>query len=353
MVTPGLLNRRAALFEQLATMIAAGTPLIRALEMASRNRSAGLPRKVLQELTYHLREGHTFADAMQFVSGQKRGTDGRFQGGGKFYWLSEFDIALLSAGEQSGRLDATLKLLAQYYAARAKMISDTIGGSIITIVTLHVFLIIFPVPLLVSFVMAFVNNQYSECLPFLIEKVCVFGVLYFLVWFSAYAGQANRNQSWRAFLEDIFGCVPLLRTGLKYLAVARLAMALDALLSAGVPVIKSWNLAAAACGSPHLKREILKWSPELEKAMTPAEMVARIRYFPDLFVELYQSGEISGRLDESLIHLYNYFQQEGFRKLQAFSRVVMFTVYFAIAIIVGYYIIGFWVGYYHNLFNSI
>ncbi|MDR3668894.1 MAG: hypothetical protein P4L35_18835, partial [Ignavibacteriaceae bacterium] len=65
-------------------------------------------------------------------------------------------------------------------------------------------------------------------------------------------------------MESVFSIVPLLRTAVKYLAVARLAMALDALLSAGVPVVRSWELAASACGSPHLKREISKWIPELE-----------------------------------------------------------------------------------------
>src|ERR1039457_876727 len=124
MVTPGQLNRRAALFEQLAAMIAAGVPLTKALEMAAKNRSTGIPQKILQELTQHLQEGHTFSDAMQLVSGQKRGMDVSLKRSNKAYSLAEFDIALLSAGEESGRLDATFKLLARYYASRAKIRSE-------------------------------------------------------------------------------------------------------------------------------------------------------------------------------------------------------------------------------------
>ena len=352
MVTPGQLNRRAALFEQLAAMIAAGVPLTKALEMAAKNRSTGIPQKILQELTHHLQEGHTFSDAMQLVSGQKRGMDVSLKPGNKACWLSEFDTALLSAGEESGRLDATFKLLARYYASRAKIIHDTIAGSIITVVTLHVFLLVFPLGFLVAFVLGIVNNDFSKCLPFIVEKIVVFGALYGLAGSLSFAGQGNRGEGWRACVESVFGMIPLLRTAVKDLAVARIAMALDSLLSAGVPVVRSWELAASACGSPHLKREILKWTPQLEHGTTPADMVAQIRYFPDMFTQLYHSGEISGKMDETLQRLHTYFEEEGFRKLQAFCRIVNFIIYFSIAITIGIFVIRFYVGYFNTALNS-
>jgi type IV pilus assembly protein PilC len=129
-------------------------------------------------------------------------------------------------------------------------------------------------------------------------------------------------------------------------------MALDSLLSAGVPVVRSWELAASACGSPHLKREILKWTPQLEHGTTPADMVAQIRYFPDMFMQLYHSGEISGKMDETLQRLHTYFEEEGFRKLQAFCRIVNFIIYFSIAITIGIFVIRFYVGYFNTALNS-
>jgi type IV pilus assembly protein PilC len=362
MVTPGQLNRRAELFEQLAAMIAAGLPLTRALETAAKNRSIGVPRKVLLDITAHLQEGHTFTDAMQLASGQRRVVRDTGSSGGievaiapknKAYWLSDFDVALLSAGEESGRLDSSFRMLGRYYSSRARMIRETISGSMITAMTLHVFLLVFPIGLLQLFVLGIVNNQYSECLPFIIEKLVAFSLLYGGVWALAFAGQGNRSSSWRAVVESIFTVVPLLRSATKFLATARLAMALDALLSAGVPIIRSWELAAASCGSSHLKREILKRTPELEHGSTPGDMVSQIRYFPDMFVQLYQTGEISGKLDESLTRLHTYFEEEGFRKLRAFYRVVQFTIYFTIAILVAIFVIRFWLGYFNTLLNVI
>lgn len=358
MVTPGQLNRRAQLFEQLAAMIAAGVPLTKALEMAARNRSTGIPQRILQELTQHLQEGHTFADAMQLVSGQKRvvsggGIEVSLKPGKKAYALSEFDVALLSAGEESGRLDATFKMLARYYASRAKIINDTISGSIITIVTLHVFLIVFPIGFLTEFVKGIMYNDFSKCLPFLIEKAVVFGLLYAGVGSLAFAGQGNRGAGWRALVESIFSIVPVLRIAVKDLALARLAMALETLTNAGVPVVRSWELASAACGSPRLKREVLKWTPQLEHGTTPADMVAQIKYFPDMFTQLYQSGEISGKMDDTLIHLRTFYEEEGFRKLTSFRYIVTYVVYFGIAITVGVFIIRFWLNYFSTVLNAV
>ena len=58
-------------------------------------------------------------------------------------WLPEFDVALLSVGEESGRLDSSFKLLGRYYTSRAKIIRDTISGMIVTVMTLNVFLLDF------------------------------------------------------------------------------------------------------------------------------------------------------------------------------------------------------------------
>jgi type IV pilus assembly protein PilC len=346
MVTPGQLKRRAAFFEQLAAMIAAGVPLTKAMEMAVRNRSTGIPRKVLQQLTQHLQAGHTFTDAMQLVSGQKRSADVSPVRGHRSTWLSEFDTALLSAGEESGRLDLTFKTLARYYSARAKIIRDTINGLIVTIVTLHVFLLVFPINYLQAFALGLINNQYQQCRPFLLEKLLVFGVLYGVVGFLIFSMQANRGEVWRSVVEAILNFVPGLRTAVKYLAVARLSMSLDALLSAGVPVIRSWELSAVSCGSPHLKKEIFKWAPQLEVGTTPADMVAQIPYFPEMFAQQYQTGEISGKMDETLDRLHTYFEEEGIQKLQTFCRILNFTIYFTLAAVVAISVIRFYTGYF-------
>lgn len=337
MVTPGQLNRRAQLYDQLGSTIAAGVPLVKALEMASRNRSLRGSQKVILALIGHLREGHTFADSMKKVQG----------------WLPEFDVALLSVGEASGRLDVAFRQLARNYTARAKITRDTIKGLIVTVMTLNVFLLVFPLGYLIAFAWGIMDGDYARCIPFLIEKVVVYGGIYGAVFFLIFACQGNRSEGWRALVENIFMSVPLLRTAVKYLALARLATALDALLSAGVPVIKSWDLAAAASGSTRLKREIQAWTPQFENGVTPAEMVSQIRYFPEMFVNLYASAEVSGNHDETLQRLHVYFEEEGFNALQFFTRVMNGIIYGCITALIVFNIIRFWVTYYGAMIKSL
>ena len=335
-VTPGQINRRAQLYDQLGSMIAAGVPLVKALEMASRNNSLRGSKKTILALISHLQEGHTFSDSMTKVQG----------------WLPEFDVALLSVGEESGRLDTSFKLLGRYYESRAKIIRDTISGLIVTVMTLNVFLLVFPLGFLIGFAQGIMNNNFAQCLSFIIEKIVVFGGLYGIVFLLIFACQGNRGEVWRAMVESIFRMIPMLRTAIKYLALARLASALDALTNAGVSVIKSWKLASAACGSPHLKREVLEWTPKLETGATPADMVNQIHYFPEMFRNLYSSAEMSGKLDETLVRLHTYYEEEGFHTLRLFTRILNGLIYGSVAALVAFNVIRFWVNYYGTMMQS-
>src|SRR5580765_4609131 len=98
-VTPKQLSQRAELYHQLAALTTAGIGLPKALEVLERSPPARSLRRPLHRISVQLAEGATFSEALRNVPG----------------WLPSFDIALLQAGEQSGRLDACFKLLAVYY----------------------------------------------------------------------------------------------------------------------------------------------------------------------------------------------------------------------------------------------
>ena len=332
-ITPGQLNRRAELYHQLGSMIGAGVPLMKALEMARANPMARGSPQTFHILIQHLQSGLTFSESMSRVQG----------------WLPDFDVALLSAGENSGRLDVTFKLLASYYADRAQVIRDTLVGLVISTITLHVFLLVFPLSLLISFAQGILNSDYLRCAPFLIEKLLVFGMLYGIVFFLIFACQGRRGARWRTLVENLFAPVPVLGTARKYLALSRLSAALESLISAGVPIIKSWLLAGAASGSPQLQREISTWHSPLESGTTPAELVNQSRCFPPVFRNLYNTAEQSGKLDDSLTRLHNYFREEGFRTLRFFTRLMNGTVYGLIVCIVAYNVIMFWLNYFKQI----
>jgi len=336
-LTPGQLNRRAEFYHQLGTMVTAGVPLIQTLETASRNRATGSMRRFIPMIVEQMHNGHTFGDSMQRVQG----------------WLPEFDVALLTVGEQTGRLDQSFKLLAEYYSARAKTIRDTIGRSLVTLATLHVFLLVFPLGYLTNFAKGIMDNNYSECTPFIVEKLIVFGALYAFALFMIYIFQGNRGGKWRSILESVLHMVPILGNARRNLALSRLAAGLEALINAGVPIDKSWEYAAAASGSPRLIDSISQWGDEMDGGATPADLINRTPYFPQMFANLYATGEMSGKLDETLLRLQAFHHEEGTRGIDRFTRVLTGAVYGTVVILVAYNVSHFWTNYYGTLSNTI
>jgi type IV pilus assembly protein PilC len=336
-VTTGKLKQQAELYHQLSSMIAAGVPLIQALEMAAKNSTLRGSRKFILDLVQHLKNGLSFSDAMLHIHG----------------WLPDFDTALLSAGEQSGKLDFSFKALGDYYTARVEIIRETISNLAVAALNLHVFLLVFPLGYLIGFAMGIINNDYAMCIPFIREKIFIYGLLWGTIIFFIFACQGKRGERWRAFLEYLNQAVPLLRTALKYLVLYRLTTALDALVNSGLSIVNCWPMAAAASGSPYLKKQISGWKTEFEGGLTAAELVRLENYFPEMFANLYHTGEISGHLDDTLKRLQTYYHEEGFRLLRLFAKILSRGIYFLIAGAIAYNVIGFYLHYFGGLVNGV
>jgi type II secretory pathway component PulF len=96
-ITPRRLREQSEFYHQLASMVGAGLPLMQAAEVLRRsppNRRLGA---VAEQLIKGMSQGATFTDAMQMT--------GRH--------LPEFDIALIEAGESSGRPGPMLQAAGQ------------------------------------------------------------------------------------------------------------------------------------------------------------------------------------------------------------------------------------------------
>jgi type II secretory pathway component PulF len=336
-VTPAQLSRRAQLYHQLGSTIGAGVPLLKALEMASRHPEVRGSRKTVDQLIQSIQSGLTFTESMSRAQG----------------WMPEFDVALLSVGEQTGRLDQSFRLLSTYYASRAQIIRDTISGLVTTIATLHVFLLVFPLRYLIALVQGIFDNNYALCVPFLVQKAAVFGGLYLVVFFLIFACQGQRGEGWRALVETMLSFVPVLRKARRYLALSRLAASLEASISSGVSVVTAWELASAAGGSSRLQGIIESWKPYIKNGSTPGELINENSYFPEMFANFYLTGEQSGRLDDSLARLQAYYQDEGFRKLRLFTQLMNGSIYGLVVLLVAYNVIQFYMGYFSGLNNTI
>lgn len=323
-LTPGQLAHRAELYLQLGQLVAAGIGLHQALGRLQRNPPSRSFRKPLRHLREMTDQGASFADSLRASSG----------------WLPELDIALFEAGERSGRLDICFRVLAEYYQARARMLKQAISQLIYPVCLIHAVVFVFLI------VVPFAGSRFNASLPILfLHAAFVLVPMYIGAALLIYALQSQHGKRWRSLVESCLRLVPVLGKARFYLALSRLSLTLEAMLSAGVNIIQAWELAANACGSPALQRAVFSWLPHVEAGETPGTAVSNCSTFPELFSDFYGSGEISGSLDESLQHLYRYYRDEGNRKLQLFAEWTPRLLYALVAAIIVYKIIQFYSGY--------
>jgi type II secretory pathway component PulF len=329
--TPRQLTLRAELYQQLAALVVAGVSLIPALEMVRNSPPSRSFRKPLEAITAQLKQGATFGDALSSV-----GTS----------VMPSFDVALMRAGEQCGQLDSCFRFLSDYYQQRAQLARQFMAQLTYPVLVVHTAILVFPTSLLARLVWQ------GEVTPFVWSKLIILAPLWGAVLLLVHLSQGERGERWRSMLEQLLRRVPLLGSARRSFALARLSLALEGLLNAGVSIIEAWEKAAAASGSPALLRAVRSWRAQVLGGQTPAEAVRESGAFPDLFTHLYSTGEISGQLDQTLRRLYSHYQEEASRKLQALAQWVPRLVYFAVVIIVAYFFVTFWTGYYTQIIDS-
>lgn len=323
-LTPGQFARKAEFYYQLGQLTSAGLGLVRALEQLHNHPPTRSYRRPIGRLLEHLAAGHTLADSLNALG----------------VWLPAFDRALLRAGEESGRLDQCFKLLADYYNERARLARQVIADLLYPVFLFH--FAIFIIPFAKFFSSGDLASYLSNTLGVLIP-------IYLVIFGMIYATQSRHGETWRSMIEGFLHPIPILGTARHYLALGRLAFSLEALLSAGVSIIDAWELAATASGSPALKRTVLAWRPQITGGVTPAEAVSRSSKFPQIFASQYTSGEISGKLDETLGRLARYYQEEGSRKLHAVAQWTPRAVYLFIVFMIAWHVIQFWTGYFKDV----
>lgn len=324
-VTPKQLSLRAELYHQLGALLSAGVTLFSSIESLRKRPPARSLAEPLRLIERQLEQGETFAQSLHAVS----------------HWVPSFDISLLQAGEKSGRLDACLKVLAEYYRERAQLVRAMMSQLGYPVFLFHFAVLLGPFPqlFLTWNVLAYAVKVLGILLP-------VYAATLLLI----LACQGRNGEKWRSLIEQLCRYVPILGSARRSLALARLSLSLEALINAGVLIIDAWELAAHASGSPALRRRVLGWRSEVELGgLTPGDVVTASREFPELFASLYRTGEVSGKLDETLRRLYQHYQEEGTRQLRLLAAWAPKMVYFGVVLWIAARVLVFYTAYFKTL----
>ncbi|AXK40575.1 type II secretion system inner membrane protein GspF [Crenobacter cavernae] len=310
---PGVLL--AMLTRQLATLLSAGLPLERALAALIEQAEEPASRELLSSLRSRVLEGMSLSSALAEAP----------------HAFSPLYVAMVAAGEASGRLDEVLERLSQHLETRQdlqqKVVFALAYPAVVTLVAIGV------VAALMAYVVpqvAEVFTQTRQTLPLLTRLLmAASGFLreWGIVCLIAIAGVAigfarlMKIPAWRERVEVRLLRLPLVGRLLTAVNTARLAGTLSILVGSGVPLLTALETAKSLMNLAPLKQAVSDAMARLREGSTLSRSLAETKLFPPVLVQLVQSGEASGSLATMLDRAAREQAQQVERRLAALTTL--------------------------------
>jgi general secretion pathway protein F len=291
--------------QQLATLLGAGLPLDRALQILLELPESDKAKRIVERIRDHVRGGAPLSEALEAEPGV----------------FSRLYVNMVRAGEVGGALDTTLARLANYLE-RAKALRESVINAMIypAILIVMVFaalfvLLVFVVP---QFLPMFKDMNVE--LPLITQIVLFAGTTLqdfwwllligtvFVVWYiRKRLADPDTRLAWdaRMLTRRVFG--PLIGK----LETARLARTLGTLLKNGVPLLTALGIARNVLGNTALAESVDKAGEEVKTGGGLAHALAQSKRFPRLATQMISVGEESGALDDMLLKVADTFDVEA------------------------------------------
>ncbi len=328
--------------QELATLLKAGLPLVQSLDILRRRVPNPIFKVALDDIYERVRSGSALSDAFEAQR-----------------LFSGVYTASLMAGEKSGSLEVVIRRYVQHIkvlkAVKDRVVSALIYPAVLVAVSIAVVgLIVFTVvPEFASF-----YEQYGEgaSLPMSTRIVVavsmnlvgsgtlIFGglaaaVAAFVLWFRQ-PGQRKRLHA--AILRlPYFG--PLART----LATAQVSRTLATLLSGGIPLVNSLDIAAKSVGNQAIAEHLAIVAREVREGGSLGQALADRHVFPNVSVEMVEVGESTGALAEMLNSVADFYDEANETSLTRFSNLIQPVL----LIVMGFVIAALLMSLYMPLFN--
>lgn len=287
-------NDLALVTRQIATLSAAGTPLEEALLAVSRQTEKPRIQSLMLSVRAKVLEGHSFASALSDYP--------------KVF--PEIYQATVSAGEQSGHLDAVLERLADYTEER-QAANATIKKALI-----YPSVLVFASILIVGFLLAYVVPQVVQVfegmnqeLPTL-TKAMLASSAFVRQWGLLVAGlafvvfivfqKAMKNESFKTKVHSLLLKLPMFKRLIRGFNTSQFARTLSILAASGVPVLEAMDIGSQVITNRPMRKAVNTAAAQVREGSTLSNALERTGYFPPMLLHLIASGESSGQLDTML-----------------------------------------------------
>jgi len=289
---------------QLYTLLDAGTPLTQTLQSISQQAESKMMQRFLASLHTRVSEGYSLAQALEMAP----------------YQVSEDFIATIRAGEESGHLDKVLSRLAdaieQQDQLHKKMKTALIYPILMVVVAVIIvfFLMIFVVPKVVG-----VFDNMQQALPPLTQGMLTISefvqaqwgtliALVILVWIGFKL--LMRQDKWRFKVHQLLMRTPAVKRFLIYSATARWSRTVGVLLSSGVTATDALKISAEVMSLDPMKQAVEEMVVKVREGKKISLSMQQAGFFPPLLLNLVQTGEGGGELDNMLLKGATHYEQE-------------------------------------------
>ncbi|MBE9582802.1 MAG: type II secretion system inner membrane protein GspF [Proteobacteria bacterium] len=319
---------------QLSILLAAGVPLVGALDALLSQIANPLLQKNLAQIKESVNEGNSLAFS---ISQHPK-------------LFSNIYVNMVRAGEASGSLDVVLARLAEYGERQ-----ETLRGRFKAALAYPVFmcligsLVLF---FLITFIVPNITQVFSEMhqtLPLpTVALICLSSFLKSFWWAVVLAGvgaviavkQLIKTSRGRYVLDKIKLKIPVLGNVNQKIALARFARTLGTLLESGVPLLTALDIVRNIVNNILIAEDIDNATEEIEAGKSLAMPLRRSQWFPPIAVQMISVGEQSGELEAMLQKIADTYEKEVESQIMAMTSMLEPVMILTMGLVVGFIVIS-------------
>ncbi|TDX45190.1 type II secretion system F family protein [Orenia marismortui] len=298
---------------QLSSMLRSGIPIVQGLNSLAQQAKNPTLKKAIEDITIEIEKGRSLSNALKKYSSI----------------FSGYFIKLVEVGETGGFLEETLSNLSDYYKReneKKKEIISNISYPVITMGASIVVLILLMVKVLPNFIKTFKKLDIELPLPTkILLNLSNFMSNYWwllviaIVSFIAAIYYAYQSQKGRRFIDSVLLKIPILKSFITENSLILFARNLSLLERSGVAFLQSMQIVNQNISNIIIQERLERARLRIKDGINITSAIREQQVFPDIALQMIQTGEQTGELDDKLKDIVDFYEDEVEEK---FSRMV-------------------------------
>ena len=315
---------------QLATMLAAGIPLVQAFEIVGNGHENAAMQKLILSVKADVEGGSALAEALAKHP----------------LYFDDLFVNLVEAGEQAGALETLLDKIATY-KEKTEAIKKKIKKALTYPAAVLVVAFIVTTILLVFVIPSFEDlfKGFGADLPTFTRMVIDLsafvrseGAILALMMGGAVAAFLyfkKRSRAFRHFLDRMMLKVPIIGPIMSKASIARYARTLSTMFAAGVPLVEAMDSVAGATGNIVFEQAVLQIRDEVATGQRLQQAMENTELFPNMVIQMIAVGEESGSLDEMSAKVADFYEEDVDNAVDNLSSLLEPMIMAILGVLVG------------------